>query len=159
MTSDNSPSRTLVIADAGAVPASLQPELEEAAGYARAEKAAATRRAYRSDFGLFRTWCKTKGVPALPAEPSTVAAYQASEADRGTRPSTISRRLAAIRYAHKLAGFEPPTDSDAVRATLRGILHPRRKPTKLLARIVRSHRNRSPHGKRPSVCHLESLPR
>jgi len=121
MTSDNSPSRSLVIADASALPASLQPELEEAVGYARAEKAVATRRAYRSDFGLFRTWCDAKGVPALPAEPSTVAAYLASEADRGTRPSTISRRLAAIRYAHKLAGLEPPTDSDAVRATLRGI--------------------------------------
>ena len=121
MTSDNSPSRSLVIADAGALPASLQPELEEAVSYARAEKAAATRRAYRSDFDLFRTWCETKAVPALPAEPSTVAAYLASEADRGTRPSTISRRLAAIRYAHKLAGFEPPTNSDAVRATLRGI--------------------------------------
>ena len=103
MASDNSPSRSLVIADAGAVPASLQPELEEAAGYARAEKAAATRRAYRSDFGLFRTWCETKGVPALPAEPSTVAAFLATEADRGTRPSTISRRLAAIRYAPQLS--------------------------------------------------------
>ena len=35
--------------------------------------------------------------------------------------ATISRRLAAIRYAHKLAGHEPPTNSEAVKATLRGI--------------------------------------
>src|SRR5262245_47519267 len=33
----------------------------------------------------------------------------------------MSRRLAAIRYAHKLAGHEPPTNSEAVKATLRGI--------------------------------------
>ena len=121
MTSDNSPSRSLVIADAGALPATLGPELEEAAGYARAEKAPATRRAYKSDFALFRAWCETKRVPALPAEPETVAAFLAAEANRGTNPSTIGRRLAAIRYAHKLAGHEPPTNSEAVKATLRGI--------------------------------------
>ena len=121
MTSDNSHSRSLIIADAGNVPAMLGPELEQAADYARAEKAAATRRAYRSDFDLFRTWCEAKCVAALPAQPESVAAFIAVEADRGAKPSTIGRRLAAIRYAHKLAGHEPPTNSEAVKATLRGI--------------------------------------
>lgn len=36
-------------------------------------------------------------------------------------PSTVAPRLAAIRYAHKLAGHESPTASEAVKATLRGI--------------------------------------
>jgi site-specific recombinase XerD len=121
MTSDNSPSRSLVQPDAGALPAALCPELEEAAGYALAEKAEATRRAYRSDFALFRARCEAKRVQALPARPQTVAAYLAAEASRGIKTSTISRRLAAIRYAHKLAGHEPPTNSEAVKATLRGI--------------------------------------
>jgi site-specific recombinase XerD len=121
MTTDNCPSRSLVIADAGALPAALRPELEEAAAYARAEKSEATRRAYRSDFELFRSWCETRRVPALPAAPETVAAFLAAEATRGVKPSTIGRRLAAIRYAHKLAGHEPPTNSEAVKATLRGI--------------------------------------
>jgi hypothetical protein len=62
------------MADAGALPAALEPELEEAAGYARAEKAEATRRAYRSDFGVFRSWCEAKHVVALPAQPKTVIA-------------------------------------------------------------------------------------
>ena len=79
----------------------------KAAGYARAEKAPATRRAYRSDFELFRSWCMTKRL--------------AAEANRGAKPSTIGRRLAAIRHAHKLTGHEPPTNSEAVKATLRGI--------------------------------------
>ena len=35
--------------------------------------------------------------------------------------STITRRCAAIRHAHKLVNFEPPTYSEAVKATLRGI--------------------------------------
>ena len=50
-----------------------------------------------------------------------VAAFLASEAGRGVRPSTIGRRVAAIRCAHKLAGFPIPTDDERVRATARGI--------------------------------------
>ena len=121
MTSDNSPSRSLAIADVGGVPATLRPELDQAADYARAEKSTATRRAYGLDFYLFRRWCEGKCVAALPAQSDTVAAFLASEADRGVKPSTIGRRLAAIRYAHKLAGREPPTNSEVVRVTLRGI--------------------------------------
>ena len=121
MTTDNSPSRSLVIAEGSSLPATLGPELEEAADYARAEKSEATRRAYRSDFDLFRSWCETKRVPALPATAQSVAAFLAAEANRGVKPSTIGRRLAAICYAHKLAGHEPPTNSEAVKATLRGI--------------------------------------
>ena len=121
MTADNSPSRSLASTDANTLPTALAPELEEAAGYALAEKAEATRRAYRSDFALFRAWCEAKDVTALPASPGAVAAFLAAEASRGTKPSTISRRLAAIRYAHQLGGHEPPTNSEAVKATLRGI--------------------------------------
>jgi integrase len=50
-----------------------------------------------------------------------VAAFLASEAGRRVRPSTIGRRVAAIRYAHKLARFPIPTDDERVRATVRGI--------------------------------------
>jgi integrase len=35
--------------------------------------------------------------------------------------ATITRRCSAIRYAHRLADLEPPTNSEHVRATLRGI--------------------------------------
>jgi site-specific recombinase XerD len=110
-----------VRADASALPATLEPEIESAAEYARAEKAAATKRAYRSDFALFRSWCEAKRLRALPSAPEAVAAFLAAEANRGAKVATISRRLAAIRYAHKLAGHEPPTNSEAVKATLRGI--------------------------------------
>ena len=96
-------------------------EVEAAATYAKAEKAAATRRAYRTDFAIFQEWCGQRGANALPAEPATVAAFLSWEADRRTRPSTIGRRVAAIRYAHTLAGCEVPTDDERVRATVRGI--------------------------------------
>jgi site-specific recombinase XerD len=96
-------------------------DIEATASYARNEKAPATRAAYRSDFAMFREWCQGKGVSALPASPATVAAFLAHEADRGSRAATITRRCAAIRYAHRLADLEPPTNSEHVRATLRGI--------------------------------------
>ena len=45
----------------------------------------------------------------------------AAETGNGTKPSTLGRRVAAIRYAHKLEHLDTPTDSEAVKATLRGI--------------------------------------
>jgi site-specific recombinase XerD len=49
-----------------------------------------------------------------------VAAYLAAQA--GTlKASTLGRRVAAIHYAHKLTGFQSPTDSEGVKATMRGI--------------------------------------
>jgi len=87
----------------------------------RAEKSEVTRQAYRTDFEKFRVWCETRRISALPAVPETVAAFLGAEADRGLRPSTIGRRLAAIRYAHKLGGLAIPTDDERVRATMRGI--------------------------------------
>jgi site-specific recombinase XerD len=98
----------------------LQEALALAQGFARAEKAENTRRAYRSDFALFEAWCRAHRVKALPARPETVAAFIATEAQR-TKASTIQRRMAAIRYAHRLSGHTSPTDDERVKATERGI--------------------------------------
>ena len=68
----------------------------------------------------FRAWCEAKSVSALPAAAETVAAYLAAEA-RTAKSSTLGRRVAAIRYAHRLAGLPLPTDSEGVKATMRGI--------------------------------------
>src|SRR5258707_1247434 len=57
-------------------------EVEAAAGYAIAEKATATRRAYKTDFAIFQAWCAQRGASALPAASATVAAFLAWEADR-----------------------------------------------------------------------------
>jgi site-specific recombinase XerD len=112
------PSAIAVAVQASSVPAV---EITAAADYARAEKAEATRRAYRTDFEIFRAWCAERKAGALPAMPETVAAFLAHEVSRRIKPATISRRLAAIGYAHKLGGLPRPTDDERVRATLRGI--------------------------------------
>jgi site-specific recombinase XerD len=109
-----------IVSDSSTLPAALGPDLASAIDLAKAEKAASTRKAYGTDYRLFKAWCDAKGVSSLPAAPETVAAYIAAEAQTA-KPSTISRRVAAIRYAHKLAGIQTPTDAEGVKATMRGI--------------------------------------
>src|SRR6516225_4735938 len=110
-----------VVGAAANLPAALGPDLTAAVDLAKAEKAVSTRKAYGTDFRLFKAWCEAKGVSSLPASPEAVAAFLAAETGNGTKPSTLARRVAAIRYAHKLAQLDTPTDSEAVKATLRGI--------------------------------------
>jgi len=114
-------STALTAAPTSGLPAALAPDLIAAVNYAKAEKAPATRKAYGTDFRLFVAWCEGKGAASLPALPETVAAFLAAEAGSGVKPSTLGRRVAAIRYAHKLASLPTPTDAEAVKATLRGI--------------------------------------
>jgi site-specific recombinase XerD len=109
-----------VISDDSNLPSALGPDLAAAVDLAKAEKAASTRKAYGTDFRIFRTWCETRGVSALPAASETVAAYLAANAGT-SKASTLGRRIAAIRYAHKLAGLALPTDAEGVKATMRGI--------------------------------------
>ena len=99
--------------------------LSEAAGaasdFASASKSAATRRAYQTDAADFAAWCGRHGLEPLPASVDTVAAYLASLATSGLRASTITRRCAGIRYMHRMAGIEPPTSNEAIKAVLAGI--------------------------------------
>lgn len=103
-------------------PAARAAEAEAVQSYALAEKADATRRAYRSDFEMFGAWCRTqRNVEPLGASPDTVAAYLAIQASAKVKSSTLTRRLAAIAYAHRLAGLESPAGHEVVRAVMRGI--------------------------------------
>jgi site-specific recombinase XerD len=134
-------SNALIPVTAVPLPAALALDLDMAADLARHEKAEATRRAYRSDFDIFRAWCASRAASALPATAESVAAFLACEVQRGIRPSTIGRRVAAIRYAHKLAGHPVPTDSEVVKATVRGIRRtlgsaPRKKTPATAERII-----------------------
>jgi len=129
------------ISSGAALPTALTADISRAAELAREEKALATRRAYRSDFRVFEAWCQGRGVSALPAAAEVVAAFPAHDVEAGSRPSTLGRRLAAIRYAHKLAGHPVPTDDERVKATMRGIrrsvgIAPRKKTPATAERIV-----------------------
>ncbi|GJG86831.1 hypothetical protein tb265_20120 [Gemmatimonadetes bacterium T265] len=96
-------------------------ELAAAFDFAGQAQSPATARAYTSDVTVFTAWCVARALPSCPAAPATVAVFLADEAQRGVKASTLSRRLAAIRYAHLAAQLEPPTQAEEVRRVLRGI--------------------------------------
>lgn len=115
-------SAALATIEPPALPAIVQAEIDTARTFALAEKSDATRKAYRSDFTFFAAWCRAaRGLEPLPAATDTVATFLAAQATEGAKASTIGRRAAAIRYAHRLAGHEPPTGAEAVKAVMRGI--------------------------------------
>ncbi len=103
------------------VSSSLSEAVEAATGFAIASKSAATRGAYQADAANFVEWCKRHGVEPLPATVDAIAAYLASLARSGLKACTITRRCAGIRYMHRVAGFDPPTSSEAIKAVLAGI--------------------------------------
>jgi integrase len=92
-----------------ALPAILNDKIEQAAAYARAARAGATRRAYESDWAIFTAWCAAHHLVALPATPEVVAVFASDQAVGGLNPATIGRRIAAIGHYHRAGGHPAPT--------------------------------------------------
>jgi site-specific recombinase XerD len=107
---------------------SLNEAVAAATGYAKASRSAATWRAYESDWKAFQGWCRAVSLDALPATPHTVALFLAAEAKLGRAPSTLGRRLAAIRLMHVGARFPSPHDALEVDEVLRGIRRSWKRP-------------------------------
>lgn len=81
----------------------------------------ATRKAYAGDFKIFSAWCAAHTLAALPATPETVALFLADQAKANIDTSTLTRRLAAIKFAHEAASHATPTAHKGVTAALKGI--------------------------------------
>jgi site-specific recombinase XerD len=111
----------LVVLEQPALPVELTATLELAADFAKASKAKATKDAYASDWRIFGIWCRARGLSPLPASAAAVCGFLADEASAGRRASTLGRRLAAIRYYHRVASHEAPTSDEKVKAVLSGI--------------------------------------
>lgn len=94
--------------------------IERAKAFAKNAKSPNTHSAYESDMKDFEAWCYSQGVESLPATPRTVGLYLAARAGY-LKPSTLSRRLVAIKAAHVLNGFELDTRHPAIRETMTGI--------------------------------------
>lgn len=84
----------------------LEDLIQKANDLIRAAKAPSTRKAYKSDFRIFESWCADHGLASLPSAPQTIALYIASCVVASLAPATIARRLASISKAHQAAGFE-----------------------------------------------------
>jgi site-specific recombinase XerD len=99
----------------------LEEEIHQAKAFAKDQHAKATRRAYDADIRLFTSWCQDRGFTPFPALPQTVSVFLSWGASQGAAVSTLERRAAALRYGHQIAGYESPTQSELVKATLKGI--------------------------------------
>jgi integrase len=83
--------------------------------YLRSSLSPNTTAAYASDLARFKRW-----GGRIPASAEQVARYLATAATT-LRPSTLTRQVAAIAFAHANRNFESPTKSPLVKRTLRGI--------------------------------------
>ncbi len=106
----------------------LDPLLALAAQFLAAAKAGSTRKAYAADARDFADFCSAHALPFLPTNPETVALYISHLAAHVT-VATIRRRLAAITYTHREAGYpESPASTRkhfVVREVLAGIARTR----------------------------------
>lgn len=150
----------------GALPPALQRRLADARRFLReGSHAPGTRRKYAEDFEQFGGWCARHGLSPLPAEPGLVALYVHALVDpdpanpprvRGSlhgprgpepgqqpmHPSSITRVVAAIRYAHAQQGVASPTGHPLVQEALRAArrtlgVAPRRRVQAAVAEVVR----------------------
>jgi hypothetical protein len=100
-----------------------------------ASTAAATKRAYRSDWDRFAGWAGRRRFPPLPAPPAVLAHYVTEAAAQQTgvgrwryAPATLTRWVASINQVHTAAGLDPPGRSEVVRRALSGIRRIRATP-------------------------------
>ena len=83
--------------------------------------APSTRRAYKSDWDRWASFCDSLAQPSMPAQPQVVAVFAAALADQGKAVATIERALSAISKAHELQGFESPCTHTGVKLAMKGI--------------------------------------
>jgi site-specific recombinase XerD len=82
--------------------------------------APSTMRSYKSDVEAFEAWCADEGIPPFPAEVETVCRFLE---DQGVEkaPSTVRRRLYAIRKVHRLLQMPDPTHEEEINLSLRRV--------------------------------------
>ena len=90
-------------------------------GYIENSTSYATRKAYTSDLKIFSTWCESRGLVSMPTTSEVVALFLGDQAKEGVASSTLTRRTAAIKFAHEAHGHESPTGSKLVSSTMKGI--------------------------------------
>jgi len=79
----------------------------------------ATRIAYETDLREFRAWAAANDLRAFPASVETVVLYLTHLANR-LKPSSLARKVSAIKFEFRQAGLPSPTDAEPVKALLAG---------------------------------------
>ncbi len=96
--------------------------------YVDQQLAYGTKRVYQSDWRTFEKWCLKRQYQAIDATPEIISMFIASQFNDGLHPSTLNRRLAAIKFVFSCLEKESPTNKTIVRATLKGARRDRYAP-------------------------------
>ncbi|AZQ66744.1 hypothetical protein EF888_06080 [Silicimonas algicola] len=82
--------------------------------------APSTMRSYHADVEAFETWCNDRAMFPFPAEVDTVCRFLEDQG-RTKAPSTVRRRLYAIRKVHRLLRLPDPTHDEDINLSLRRV--------------------------------------
>jgi integrase/recombinase XerD len=82
--------------------------------------APATLKSYLADVRIFADWCAARQICALPADVATVCAFLEDQAAE-LCPSSVRRRLYAIRKVHRLLRLPDPTWDEEINITIRRV--------------------------------------
>jgi integrase len=104
---------------------------EHVASLVRDSLAENTRRAYLSDLAHFESW-----GGQVPATDQLIASYLAAHAETSST-ATLQRRIASLSKAHRALGAPNPTQSELVKAVLRGIKRNSGRPQKQAKALLR----------------------
>lgn len=80
--------------------------------------APATLRSYLADVEIFVNWCSELNIEPFPASVATVCQFLEDQAP-GKAPSTVRRRLYAVRKVHRLLQLPDPTWDEDINITYR----------------------------------------
>lgn len=87
-----------------------------------------SRRVYESDWRLFQTWCHTNHLIAEQATPPIVALFLTYQHQQNFHPTTINRRVAAIKFWFTSSGMKSPTEDELVKSIMKGIRRDKNAP-------------------------------
>jgi integrase/recombinase XerD len=103
--------------------------------------APSTMQCYYSDIEIFVNWCNDQNLVPFPASVETVCRFLEEQApDRA--PSTVRRRLYAIRKVHRLLRLDDPTYDEDINLTFRRIRRAKRTRPKQAKGMTRPYLNK-----------------
>ena len=100
------------------LPALIEQNLAAYRSAAQGAFSEATERALLSDSRVFTEWCSARALVALPAEPSTVAAFIDDQA-LTKKPATVRRYVSSISHLHRAADVPNPCERSVVKLALK----------------------------------------
>jgi hypothetical protein len=96
----------------------------------------ATIKGYQADFSAFEEWCSEQNKVVLPSDVKTVCAFIEAQGEIKS-PSTVRRRIFAIRKVHTLLSLQDPTCDEDIKISMRRVFRGKAiRPKQAISRFV-----------------------